>query len=202
MLAILNYTQAIKCKPMDADTYFRRGEMCETANRVLAIDDFSKVSCFTILPFIYFRSLYSHPNNIGNSWNSFVHVVWPNLIYFRLGPRTFIIGIDITTVTNAFFFFFYYLWEWVTWELGVEHWELGVEVWGGGLPFPVLSPWTMKQWLNKPLKVASFPQTKENHFPLLNPWDKADFLLQQTCLLQRKLCSLAHSFIYSQMFIG
>ncbi|XP_057344474.1 tetratricopeptide repeat protein 6 [Manis pentadactyla] len=42
MLAILNYTQAIKCKPMDADTYFRRGEMCETANRVLAIDDFSK----------------------------------------------------------------------------------------------------------------------------------------------------------------
>lgn len=106
MLAILNYTQAIKCKPMDADTYFRRGEMCETANRVLAIDDFSKVSCFTILPFIYFRSLYSHPNNIGNSWNSFVHVVWPNLIYFRLGPRTFIIGIDITTVTNAFFFFF------------------------------------------------------------------------------------------------
>ncbi|KAB1277823.1 Tetratricopeptide repeat protein 6 [Camelus dromedarius] len=41
-LAILNYTQAIKCKPMDADTYFRRGEMYEVENKVLAIDDFSK----------------------------------------------------------------------------------------------------------------------------------------------------------------
>nr|XP_044621462.1 tetratricopeptide repeat protein 6 isoform X1 [Equus asinus] len=41
-LAILNYTQAIKCKPMDADMYFRRGEMHEIANKVLAIDDFSK----------------------------------------------------------------------------------------------------------------------------------------------------------------
>ncbi|XP_057580874.1 tetratricopeptide repeat protein 6 [Hippopotamus amphibius kiboko] len=42
ILAILNYTQAIKCKPMDADLYFRRGEMYEVENRVLAIDDFSK----------------------------------------------------------------------------------------------------------------------------------------------------------------
>ncbi|XP_035584032.1 tetratricopeptide repeat protein 6 isoform X3 [Zalophus californianus] len=41
-LAILNYTQAIKCKPMDADIYFRRGEMYEISNKVLAIDDFSK----------------------------------------------------------------------------------------------------------------------------------------------------------------
>ncbi|XP_023377408.1 tetratricopeptide repeat protein 6 [Pteropus vampyrus] len=41
-LAILNYTQAIKCKPMDADMYFRRGEMYEITNKVLAIDDFSK----------------------------------------------------------------------------------------------------------------------------------------------------------------
>ncbi|XP_007936761.2 tetratricopeptide repeat protein 6 [Orycteropus afer afer] len=41
-LAILNYTQAIKCKPTDADTYFRRGEMYEKSNQVLAIDDFSK----------------------------------------------------------------------------------------------------------------------------------------------------------------
>uniref|UniRef100_A0A8I3N3Y4 Tetratricopeptide repeat domain 6 n=4 Tax=Canis lupus familiaris TaxID=9615 RepID=A0A8I3N3Y4_CANLF len=41
-LAILNYTQAIKCKPMEADIYFRRGEMYEIANKVLAIDDFSK----------------------------------------------------------------------------------------------------------------------------------------------------------------
>ncbi|XP_072819062.1 tetratricopeptide repeat protein 6 isoform X1 [Vicugna pacos] len=41
-LAILNYTQAIKCKPMDADTYFRRGEVYEIENKVLAIDDFSK----------------------------------------------------------------------------------------------------------------------------------------------------------------
>ncbi|GAB5572808.1 tetratricopeptide repeat protein 6 isoform X3 [Prionailurus iriomotensis] len=41
-LAILNYTQAIKCKPTDADIYFRRGEMYEIANKVLAIDDFSK----------------------------------------------------------------------------------------------------------------------------------------------------------------
>ncbi|XP_064221796.1 tetratricopeptide repeat protein 6 [Aotus nancymaae] len=41
-LAILNYTQAIKCRPTDADIYFRRGEMHEIANKVLAIDDFSK----------------------------------------------------------------------------------------------------------------------------------------------------------------
>ncbi|XP_014647570.1 PREDICTED: tetratricopeptide repeat protein 6 [Ceratotherium simum simum] len=41
-LAILNYTQAIKCKPTDADLYFRRGEMHEIANKILAIDDFSK----------------------------------------------------------------------------------------------------------------------------------------------------------------
>ncbi|XP_032098398.1 tetratricopeptide repeat protein 6 [Sapajus apella] len=41
-LAILNYTQAIKCRPTDADIYFRRGEMHEITNKVLAIDDFSK----------------------------------------------------------------------------------------------------------------------------------------------------------------
>ncbi|XP_009209703.3 tetratricopeptide repeat protein 6 isoform X2 [Papio anubis] len=41
-MAILNYTQAIKCRPTDADIYFRRGEMYEIANKVLAIDDFSK----------------------------------------------------------------------------------------------------------------------------------------------------------------
>ncbi|XP_047595078.1 tetratricopeptide repeat protein 6 isoform X3 [Lutra lutra] len=41
-LAILNYTQAIKCKPTDADIYFRRGEMHEIGNKVLAIDDFSR----------------------------------------------------------------------------------------------------------------------------------------------------------------
>nr|XP_035116265.1 tetratricopeptide repeat protein 6 isoform X3 [Callithrix jacchus] len=41
-LAILNYTQAIKCRPTDADIYFRRGEMHEIANKVLAIGDFSK----------------------------------------------------------------------------------------------------------------------------------------------------------------
>ena len=46
-LAILNYTQAIKCKPTEADIYFRRGEMYELTNRVLAIDDFAKVSCIT-----------------------------------------------------------------------------------------------------------------------------------------------------------
>lgn len=44
-LAILNYTQAIKYKPTDADIYFRRGEMYEITNRVLAMDDFAKVSC-------------------------------------------------------------------------------------------------------------------------------------------------------------
>ncbi|KAM8780252.1 tetratricopeptide repeat protein 6 [Rhynchonycteris naso] len=42
ILAIVNYTQAIKCRPMDADLYFRRGEMYEITNKVLAIDDFSK----------------------------------------------------------------------------------------------------------------------------------------------------------------
>ncbi|KAI4060668.1 tetratricopeptide repeat domain 6 [Homo sapiens] len=41
-LAILNYTQAIKSTPTDADIYFRRGEMYEITNKVLAIDDFSK----------------------------------------------------------------------------------------------------------------------------------------------------------------
>uniref|UniRef100_A0A8C5KL03 Tetratricopeptide repeat domain 6 n=1 Tax=Jaculus jaculus TaxID=51337 RepID=A0A8C5KL03_JACJA len=42
MLAILNYTQAIKCRPTDADIYFRRGEMYEKTNRVLAMDDYAK----------------------------------------------------------------------------------------------------------------------------------------------------------------
>ncbi|XP_029340827.1 tetratricopeptide repeat protein 6 isoform X2 [Mus caroli] len=41
-LAILNYSQAIKCRPKDADLYFKRGEMYETTNKVLAIDDYSK----------------------------------------------------------------------------------------------------------------------------------------------------------------
>ncbi|KAM5175941.1 tetratricopeptide repeat protein 6 [Callospermophilus lateralis] len=41
-LAIVNYTLAIKCRPTEADSYFRRGEMHEKANRVLAIDDYSK----------------------------------------------------------------------------------------------------------------------------------------------------------------
>ncbi|XP_076983019.1 tetratricopeptide repeat protein 6 isoform X3 [Tamandua tetradactyla] len=41
-LAILNYTKAIKCMPTNADIYFRRGEMNEILNKVLAIDDFSK----------------------------------------------------------------------------------------------------------------------------------------------------------------
>ncbi|XP_060031436.1 tetratricopeptide repeat protein 6 isoform X2 [Erinaceus europaeus] len=41
-LAIINYSLAIKCKPTDADMYFRRGEMYELENKVLAMDDFSK----------------------------------------------------------------------------------------------------------------------------------------------------------------
>ncbi|XP_055464683.1 tetratricopeptide repeat protein 6 [Psammomys obesus] len=41
-LAILNYSQAIKCRPTDADLYFRRGELYEKTNKVLAMDDFSK----------------------------------------------------------------------------------------------------------------------------------------------------------------
>nr|XP_048271664.1 tetratricopeptide repeat protein 6 isoform X1 [Myodes glareolus]XP_048271666.1 tetratricopeptide repeat protein 6 isoform X1 [Myodes glareolus] len=41
-LAILNYSQAIKCRPKDADLYFKRGEMYEKTNKVLAIDDYSK----------------------------------------------------------------------------------------------------------------------------------------------------------------
>lgn len=57
-LAILNYSQAIKCRPKDADLYFKRGEMYELTNKLLAIDDFSKVSfmtaCVPVLPFIDF----------------------------------------------------------------------------------------------------------------------------------------------------
>ncbi|XP_053451894.1 tetratricopeptide repeat protein 6 [Nycticebus coucang] len=41
-MAILNYSQAIKCRPTDADIYFRRAEMYEIENRILAIDDYSK----------------------------------------------------------------------------------------------------------------------------------------------------------------
>ncbi|XP_059135977.1 tetratricopeptide repeat protein 6 isoform X2 [Peromyscus eremicus] len=41
-LAILNYSQAIKCRPRDADLYFKRGELYEKTNSVLAIDDYSK----------------------------------------------------------------------------------------------------------------------------------------------------------------
>ncbi|XP_031212107.1 tetratricopeptide repeat protein 6 isoform X2 [Mastomys coucha] len=41
-LAILNYSQAIKCRPKDANLYFKRGEMYEKTNKVLAIDDYSK----------------------------------------------------------------------------------------------------------------------------------------------------------------
>lgn len=38
---------------MDADIYFRRGEMYEIENKVLAIDDFTKVSCITYNSAIY-----------------------------------------------------------------------------------------------------------------------------------------------------
>ncbi|XP_038612853.1 LOW QUALITY PROTEIN: tetratricopeptide repeat protein 6 [Tachyglossus aculeatus] len=41
-LAILNYTQALKCKPTDDNIYFKRGEMYEKGNKVLSIDDYSK----------------------------------------------------------------------------------------------------------------------------------------------------------------
>jgi tetratricopeptide (TPR) repeat protein len=52
-LAILNYTQAIKCMPTNADVYFRRGEMYEKANKVLAVDDYSKVSLIVCTAAIY-----------------------------------------------------------------------------------------------------------------------------------------------------
>uniref|UniRef100_A0A8C8TIZ2 Tetratricopeptide repeat domain 6 n=1 Tax=Peromyscus maniculatus bairdii TaxID=230844 RepID=A0A8C8TIZ2_PERMB len=45
-LAILNYSQAIKCRPKDADLYFKRGELYEKTNSVLAIDDYSKCIFF------------------------------------------------------------------------------------------------------------------------------------------------------------
>ncbi|XP_051002460.1 tetratricopeptide repeat protein 6 [Acomys russatus] len=41
-LAILNYSQAIKCRPTDAELYFKRGELYEMANSMLALDDYSK----------------------------------------------------------------------------------------------------------------------------------------------------------------
>ena len=51
---------------MDADMYFRRGEMYEIENKMLAIDDFSKVSYITynaaIYIFVYFRAWYTNTN--------------------------------------------------------------------------------------------------------------------------------------------
>ncbi|KAM5336951.1 tetratricopeptide repeat protein 6 [Glossophaga mutica] len=68
-LAILNYTQAIKCKPTDADMYFRRGEMYEIANRVLAMDDFSKCIFYdpTRTDALLKRGMFYYENE---SWNS------------------------------------------------------------------------------------------------------------------------------------
>ena len=44
-LAIINYTQAIKCRPEDDDNYFKRAEMYEKRNEILlAMEDYAKVS--------------------------------------------------------------------------------------------------------------------------------------------------------------
>ncbi|XP_045704501.1 tetratricopeptide repeat protein 6 [Phyllostomus hastatus] len=68
-LAILNYTQAIKCKPTDADIYFRRGEMYEITNRVLAMDDFAKCIFYdpTRTDALLKRGMFYYENE---SWNS------------------------------------------------------------------------------------------------------------------------------------
>ncbi|XP_036912311.1 tetratricopeptide repeat protein 6 isoform X2 [Sturnira hondurensis] len=68
-LAILNYSQAIKCKPTDADIYFRRGEMYEITNRVLAIDDFAKCILYnpTRTDALLKRGLFYYENE---SWNA------------------------------------------------------------------------------------------------------------------------------------
>ncbi|XP_028935362.1 tetratricopeptide repeat protein 6 isoform X2 [Ornithorhynchus anatinus] len=41
-LAIMNYTQALKCKPTDDNIYFKRGEVYEKENKILSMDDYSK----------------------------------------------------------------------------------------------------------------------------------------------------------------
>ncbi|XP_078005306.1 tetratricopeptide repeat protein 6 [Phascolarctos cinereus] len=45
-LALLNYTQAIKCRPTDDDIYFKRAEILYVGNKLLAIDDYSKCIYF------------------------------------------------------------------------------------------------------------------------------------------------------------
>uniref|UniRef100_A0A5F8GNR0 Tetratricopeptide repeat domain 6 n=1 Tax=Monodelphis domestica TaxID=13616 RepID=A0A5F8GNR0_MONDO len=47
-LALLNYTQAIKCRPKDDDIYFKRAEMLLAGNKLLAIDDYSR--CISLNP--------------------------------------------------------------------------------------------------------------------------------------------------------
>ncbi|XP_027703248.1 tetratricopeptide repeat protein 6 [Vombatus ursinus] len=45
-LALLNYSQAIKCRPTDDDIYFKRAEILYVGNKLLAIDDYSKCIYF------------------------------------------------------------------------------------------------------------------------------------------------------------
>uniref|UniRef100_A0A7N4UX02 Tetratricopeptide repeat domain 6 n=1 Tax=Sarcophilus harrisii TaxID=9305 RepID=A0A7N4UX02_SARHA len=42
-LTLLNYTQAIKCRPTDDDIYFKRAEMLGIENKLLAMGDYSKI---------------------------------------------------------------------------------------------------------------------------------------------------------------
>ncbi|XP_070270145.1 uncharacterized protein [Myotis yumanensis] len=71
-LAILNYTKAIKLKPMDADIYFRRGEMYELTNKFLAMDDFS--TCIFYDPkridALLKRGMFYYENE---NWNAAIH---------------------------------------------------------------------------------------------------------------------------------
>ncbi|XP_074146808.1 tetratricopeptide repeat protein 6 [Sminthopsis crassicaudata] len=45
-LTLLNYTQAIKCRPTDDDIYFKRAEILNIENKLLAMGDYSKCIYF------------------------------------------------------------------------------------------------------------------------------------------------------------
>ncbi|XP_072485861.1 tetratricopeptide repeat protein 6 isoform X3 [Notamacropus eugenii] len=68
-LALLNYSQAIKCRPTDDDIYFKRAQILDVGNKFLAIDDYSK--CIYFNPertdALLKRGLYHFE---GANWNS------------------------------------------------------------------------------------------------------------------------------------
>lgn len=101
-LAILNYSQAIKCRPKDASLYFKRGEMYEKTNKVLAIDDYSKVS-FPMPSAPIYRFYIAHIliNLFKSVWLACLHVHHVCVWYLQRSEDHQVPGTRVTDSSNG-----------------------------------------------------------------------------------------------------